>query len=599
MNPLFKRAAKLHKKGLGVEYEDLIPLITSDHSQNVGPKFEKAWKKQTQVQKKLDDEKDVGGSGRKTADDMKNPSKDVGTKKLHKVLLEVMGWRFILAGVVKAINTALQFSFPLLLNAILKFIEASTAGTIKESDPWYDRYRGYWLSALLFLFMASKAVTETTYFHMVNRAGWEARTSVSVAVYNKSLRLSSSERASTTLGEIVNLMQVDASKIEMFVPQFHVLWDGAFQIIGYMTILYSLIGWPCFAGLVIMLFAGPVQGVVMKKLFGMTRAIVKYTDARVESTNEALQGIQNVKIMTWEQPFLDSIAKQRTEELKYLKSSSYLRGFSRAYMGALPGVVAVTSFIVYALAFSGADISASVLFSALVAFDQLRFPLLFYPMALAQLVQARVSAARVEIFLDLSEIGTKDNAGEGVYQREHSDEGSIIIENAEVYWGDPRVSVDKTVEIDIKDDTSTAMSTDDNRSSADSSDTESGLGDGIDRPRAVLSNINMKVSSGELCAVVGRVASGKSSLCSAILNETFLEKGNVTLKGTVAYAAQTPWILNASVRENILFGLPLVEDKYSQVLKACQLEHDLKILSDGDETEIGERGTYRNFPLVI
>ena len=51
-------------------------------------------------------------------------------------------------------------------------------------------------------------------------------------------------------------MQVDASKIELFVPQFHVLWDGAFQILGYMVILYSLIGWPCFAGLIVMVLAG-------------------------------------------------------------------------------------------------------------------------------------------------------------------------------------------------------------------------------------------------------------------------------------------------------------------------------------------------------
>jgi ABC-type multidrug transport system fused ATPase/permease subunit len=428
---------------------------------------------------------------------------------------------------------------------------------------------------------------------MVNRSGWEARTSVSVAVYNKSLRLSSAERASTTLGEIVNLMQVDASKIEAFIPQCHVLWDGAFQIIGYMTILYNLIGWPCFAGLVIMILAGPVQGVVMKKLFGMTRSIVKYTDARVESTNEALQGIQNVKIMTWEQPFLESISKQRSQELKYLKSSSYLRGFSRAYMSSLPSIVAVTSFVVYALAFSGAEISVSVLFSALVAFDQLRFPLLFYPMALAQLVQAKVSAARVEIFLDLSEIGSVDFVGDGVYVREDSDEGSITIENAEVYWSDPRVPIERSMEMDSDDDASTALSTNENKSMSDSSNTGSALRDSLHGPSPVLSDINMKVPKGELCAVVGRVASSKSSLCSAILNETFLEKGSITLKGTVAYAAQTPWILNASVRENILFGLPFVEEKYNRVIKATQLEHDLKILSDGDETEIGERGMYQ------
>jgi len=580
MGPLFRRAAELHKEGKAVELEDLIPLMKCDKSQNLATKFEEAWKKQTSH--------DKPSEGRRSMEGLKN-AKENGTGKLQRALLSVMGWRFILAGVVKAVNTALQFSFPLLLNAILGFIEAASAGELDESDAWYDRYRGYWLSALLFVVMASKAATESKYFHMVNRSGWEARTSVSVAVYNKSLRLSSSERASTTLGEIVNLMQVDASKIEMFIPQVHVIWDGAFQILGYMAILYTLIGWPCFAGLFIMVLAGPVQGVVMKKLFGMTRAIVKYTDARVESTNEALQGIQNVKIQTWEDQFLESISKQRAEELKYLKSSSYLRGFSRAYMGALPGIVAVVSFVVYALAISGANISASVLFSALVAFDQLRFPLLFYPMALAQLVQARVSAARVESFLELNEIGSSQSIGEGSYIREHGTEGTISIQDAEVYWSDPRLRNEQTTELSQADDTSKSPSVSE-KTPDGTCDSESGLDGGVEGPVPILRNINMSVKSGELCAVVGRVASGKSTLCSAVLNETFLEKGNITLKGNVAYAAQTPWILNASVRENILFGLPFEEEKYKRVVESCQLEHDLRILTDGDETEIGERG---------
>jgi ATP-binding cassette, subfamily C (CFTR/MRP), member 1 len=587
LRPLFRRAAKLHKQGKGIEFEDLAPLMSIDESHNVGSKFEKAWKNQMDLQKQSE-RLSTDIEQKKTISDLKH-SKEYGTAKLRKALLAVMGWRFIFAGFVKAVNTALQFSFPLLLNSILSFIEETQAGKFNETDPWYDRYRGYWLGALLFLVMACKAVTESKYFHMVSRSGWEAKAAVSVAVYNKSLRISSAERASTTLGEIVNLMQVDASKIEMFIPQFHVLWDGAFQILGYMTILYTLIGWPCFAGLIVMVFAGPVQGIVMKKLFGMTRAIVKYTDARVESTNEALQGIQNVKIQTWEEQFLESITQQRAQELKYLKYSAYLRGFSRAYMGALPGIVAVTSFVVYALAFPDAEISASVLFSALVAFEQLRFPLLFYPMALAQLVQAKVSASRVEVFLDLDEIGLSDSIGEGVYNRNPTAEGSIIISDAEVYWRNPRIPVDvqgKDGDVDIRDDASTAPSV---KSLAESSDTESAPGDET-LPKAVLRNITMKVEKGELCAVVGRVASGKSTLCSAILNETFLERGHISLNGSVAYAAQTPWILNATIRENILFGLPYEKDKYNRVIEACQLKHDLSILSNGDETEIGERG---------
>jgi ABC-type multidrug transport system fused ATPase/permease subunit len=58
----------------------------------------------------------------------------------------------------------------------------------------------------------------------------------------------------------------------------------------------------------------------------------------------------------------------------------------------------------------------------------------------------------------------------------------------------------------------------------------------------------------------------------------------------VAYAAQSPWILNSTLRENILFGLPMDKERYEAVLSACQLTHDLSLLDNGDLTEIGERG---------
>ena len=389
-------------------------------------------------------------------------------------------------------------------------------------------------------------------------------------------------------------MQVDTSKIEMFIPQVHVLWDGALQIVGYMTILYTLIGWPCFAGLFIMILAGPIQAIVMKKLFALNRAMVKHTDKRVETTNEAMQGIQCVKMYTWEDKFEENISKSRSAELSFLKDAAYLRGFSRAYMGALPGIVAVGSLVVFALAKSGAEVSASRLFAAIVAFDQLRFPLLFYPMALAQLAQAQVSAARVEVFLELKEVSKEGESttGEGKFYRDQdAPTGEIILKDCDVYWQDPSFPLDNSTDKDVSSlslssITEDAVSSDQDLEVGTPSDSSSA----VIYPKAVLKNINLKVSPGELCAVVGRVASGKSTLCSAILNEAFLEKGEVALKGKVAYAAQSPWILNATLRDNILFGLPMDEDKYQRVLKACQLEHDLTMMEDGDLTDIGERG---------
>ena len=95
---------------------------------------------------------------------------------------------------------------------------------------------------------------------------------------------------------------------------------------------------------------------------------------------------------------------------------------------------------------------------------------------------------------------------------------------------------------------------------------------------------------GILLAIVGEVGSGKSSLLQAILGEM---KNNgehpVEVNGAVTYAAQTAYIFNATVKENITFGRRFDSDIYNKVLDACCLRPDLSILPKGDRTEIGVR----------
>jgi len=86
------------------------------------------------------------------------------------------------------------------------------------------------------------------------------------------------------------------------------------------------------------------------------------------------------------------------------------------------------------------------------------------------------------------------------------------------------------------------------------------------------------------------LGSGKSSILSAILGEIRCVYGTVSAKGRIAYVGQQPFIQNGTVRDNIIFGLPVDEMKYSQSLVDCCLEHDLNVLPSGDRTEIGERG---------
>ena len=260
MGPLFQRAKEHSVRNESLETEDLLPLPTFDHGHAIYDLFQARWNQPNAT--------------------------------LPRALFAAVGPRFMIAGAIKIFNSGLQFSFPLILNEILRTIESSATTTYTADDPWHIRYRGYWLSALLCTVMVSKAITESAYFQRINRCAFQARVAVSVAVYAKALRLANAERQSTTLGELVNLMQVDATKIELFVPQAHVLWDGLLQISGYMTILYTLIGWPCFAGLGLMIVTMPIQAVVVKKLFGLNRSMVQFTDERVRTTNEALQGMQ-------------------------------------------------------------------------------------------------------------------------------------------------------------------------------------------------------------------------------------------------------------------------------------------------------------------
>lgn len=108
--------------------------------------------------------------------------------------------------------------------------------------------------------------------------------------------------------------------------------------------------------------------------------------------------------------------------------------------------------------------------------------------------------------------------------------------------------------------------------------------------KTALEDIDFTAYKGELSCIVGRVGSGKSSFLQSILGDLWKLSGDVHVHGTVAYVAQQPWILNATVKENIVFGYRYDSNFYEKTVKACALLDDFTQLPDGDETVVGERG---------
>lgn len=105
-----------------------------------------------------------------------------------------------------------------------------------------------------------------------------------------------------------------------------------------------------------------------------------------------------------------------------------------------------------------------------------------------------------------------------------------------------------------------------------------------------IENIDIEIEDSGMCAIIGPVGSGKSTILQAILEEIAVDKGELIVNGAVSYAAQEPWLFEGTVRENILFTQEYDGARYKEVIRVCALERDLQILPYGDYTIIGERG---------
>lgn len=437
----------------------------------------------------------------------------------------------------------LGFAPPLILKLLVSYLEGTATYPIHV--VW-----GFVFATLLLPPAASTFASQHN--AIMGRAGVQLRTAYSLHIFRKALKLSSASRQGKDSGEIVNILSNDANKPVRFFFVLNALWVAPLQIGASLYLIGQEIGVSMWFAFIVLICLVPVNIVVFKKIQGYRIGILKASDARVKLMNEIISGIKIIKLYCWDTSFANKAQEIRLVEIAVLKKLVYLVGI--AFSVILLSVPTMLPVVVFAAANSVFKISitASKAFTVISLFNILRFPFAFLPMAAVQWVTTMVAMKRIQNFLLMPELDDSKRAppADPKTHAIHVTDGNFKWESLpaepESMKGRRR-KPKKSPDAKVVDSAATSAA-----APVDS---------------MTLKDINISIPHGQLVAVVGSVGCGKSSFMSALLGDITTVSGSAGMVGTVAYAAQQPWIMNCTLRENITFGLEHDTERFEEALR--------------------------------
>ncbi|XP_068140076.1 probable multidrug resistance-associated protein lethal(2)03659 [Drosophila tropicalis] len=509
-----------------LQSEDLYKPLESHRTDHLGDEFYHIWESEVEKCRK----------------------KTKNKPRLMKVIIRMFGWKLLSSGILVALlELGTRLTAPLLL-----------AGLIAE---FTKNGNGYGLSAqiyasLLIFTIAASVLFFHPYMMGMMHLAMKMRVAISGAIYRKAIRLSRTALGDTTSGQVVNLISNDLGRFDRAFIHFHFMWLGPLELLLSSYFLFQQIGWSSFYGTAILLLYLPFQAYLSKLTSRLRLRTALQTDQRVRMMNEIISGIQVIKMYTWEKPFGKLIEQLRRSEMSSIRKVNYIRGLLLSFEITLSRIAIFVSLLGFVL--SGGELTAERAFCVTAFYNILRRTVCkFFPSGMSQFAELVVSLKRIENFLVRNESEAHSDSEPSQDQlRNEKANGS----------GQHHQFMEAGIEINQL----TAKWSSENHDPA-------------------LDNINLSLKPQQLVAVIGPVGSGKSSLIQAILGELSPESGSVKLNGRYSYASQEPWLFNGSVRDNILFGLPMDKQRYRTVVRKCALERDFQLLG-GDKTIVGERG---------
>ncbi|KAJ7642966.1 P-loop containing nucleoside triphosphate hydrolase protein [Mycena polygramma] len=471
----------------------------------------------------------------------------------------IFRWEWLSRVIVMTIAGLSSFVAPLAIKKLLSHLEEPDADAFMK--PWF------WIS-LLFLgpmtyslafqwdmFIATRIMNQMSAISMQLVFEHALRIRVQAETTRQGgdhpLQVPPRKAGANLRGKINTLLTVDRNNISEACNVLVLLVLVPIQIIGSIVFLYEVLDWSAFVGMATMIALFPLPGYVAKILSVVQTEVLKGTDERVQVVSETMNMLRMIKMFGWEQQMEEKIGEKRRVELNWIwwEKMAFAANALLRYISFISSI--------------SQELSAAKVFSSMTVFDLLRSQLGFISVCVARATKGKVSLDRLTDFLQNTELlDSFNDTPDGDFAHESSSE-LVGFRNVMFTWTSP-------------DPTNARITP--------------------SRSPFVLKIEGEVFFRQGFHLVVGPTGSGKTSLLMALLGEMHMIASsptswfNLPRGGGVSYAAQESWVLNDTIKNNIIFNAPMDAERYKKVLYQCCLERDLEMFNARDETEIGEKG---------
>lgn len=498
----------------------------------------------------------------------------VTTKMPCGCTMPVPMWKILVQSNRTYLTLAAMLCLPLALLSFAPHMALLHILQVLESDPPEKNSSlqlGVWGVLLGLAIVCSSAFEQCVNWIAFNKISVRMIEQISIMVFDKAMRLTgsrSSDKSKDESGDdedcsaksTINLVAVDGKRIGRFATYAFHLVLAPLRLIIASVMLMKILGWQSLAaGLACIAVLMPMIIPCGRRYAQAGRQLMTVRDKRMAILTEVLHAIRQIKFSALEDKWLDKISLVKKEELSGQRRIFIANSGIMSFYILAPIVLSVASLGVYANLHNG--LTASVTFTATSIMGSITISLSVLPTLLSNALDTLISTRRLDEYFRTPEkmpnITPSDTIG---------------FQNATITW--PGALTSQISPWFLRD-------------------------------------LDLEFPRGKLSLISGRTGSGKSLLLAAILGEcdiitgqvmaplqphpeiiwrTYASGGDWLLDSVTAYVAQIPWIEAATIKQNILFGLPFCEKRYRDVLYACALVKDLEIFPDGERTEVGPDG---------